>query len=250
MSNDTSRSVERALRVLCELAKADTPVGISELARRTGYSKSTVHLGLRTMLETNFVVQDPDSGRYGLGLAAAQLGVSAQESSQLVTMLSAPMSELAIRSNEAVSLGVRVDSEVLFIKRFETSYALGTNIREGTRMPLHTSASGKALLMGLSDEEIRDLFPEEHLPHEGSHAETERTHLLDEIHQARQVGYVTSSDEWRLGISAAAVPVYLGSDVVASVSIAGPTSRFRADLWVTNLRALADPLTASTKRNN
>lgn len=248
MSNETSRSVERALNVLCELAKADAPVGISEIARRTGYSKSTVHLGLRTMLEMNFVVQDPESGRYSVGLAAAQLGVTARENSQLITMLSSPMSELAIRSNEAVSLGIRVDSEVLFIKRFETSYALGTSIREGTRMPLHTSAAGKALLMGMSDEQILALFPEEHLPRDGSHAERERTQLLEEIHQAREVGYVTSSDEWRLGISAAAVPVSLGNDVVASVSIAGPTSRFRADLWVTDLRALADPLTTNTTR--
>nr|WP_064689757.1 IclR family transcriptional regulator [Rhodococcus qingshengii] len=242
--------MERALGILCELAKADSPVGISEIARRTGSSKSTVHLGLRTMLKANFVVQDGESGRYSLGLAAAQLGVAAQESSQLVTMLSAPMSELAIRSNEAVSLGVRVDSEVLFVKRFETSHVLGTSIREGTRMPLHTSASGKALLMGMADEAIFDLFPEEHLPHEGSHVEIARTQLLDEIHRAREVGYVTSSDEWRLGISAAAVPVRIGGDVVASVSIAGPTSRFRADLWVPDLRALANPLDSNTKQNH
>ncbi|WJJ14589.1 IclR family transcriptional regulator (plasmid) [Prescottella equi] len=241
--------MERALNILCELAKADIPVGISEISRRTGYSKSTVHLSLRTMHEMNFVVQDPESGRYGLGLAAAQLGVAAQENSQLVAMLSAPMSDLAVRSNEAVSLGVRVDSEVLFIKRFETSYALGTNIREGTRMPLHTSASGKALLMGMSNEEIRALFPDEHLPHEGSHADMHRAQLLEEIEKARQIGYVTSSDEWRLGISAAAVPVQIGNDVVASVSIAGPTSRFRADLWVTDLLALAGPLTRNTNRD-
>ncbi|WP_165497126.1 IclR family transcriptional regulator [Rhodococcus sp. ABRD24] len=249
MSNETSRSVERALCILCELAKADTPVGISEISRRTGYSKSTVHLGLRTMRELSFVVQDPESGRYSLGLAAAQLGVAAQENSQLVTMLSAPMSELAVRSSEAVSLGVRVDSEVLFIKRFETSHVLGTSIREGTRMPLHASASGKALLMGMSNEEICSLFPDENLPREDSHAERGRTQLLDEIDKAREVGYVTSADEWRLGISAAAVPVQIGSEVVASVSIAGPTSRFRADLWVTDLLSLAAPLTANTKRD-
>lgn len=40
------------------------------------------------------------------------------------------------------------------------------------------------------------------------------------------------------GISAVAVPVRLGERVVASISIAGPTSRFRADDWLDDLAAL------------
>jgi DNA-binding IclR family transcriptional regulator len=234
--------VERALSILCELAKVDTPLGISDLSRRTGCSKSTVYLSLQTMRAMNFVVQDPGTERYGLGLAAAQLGGAARDNSRLVTALADPMSELAARSSEAVSLGVRTGDEVLFVKRFETSHALGTSIREGTRMPMHTSAAGKAILMGLTDEALLTMFPDESLPVQGSNFVGSRTDLLNQLATAREVGYTTSEDEWRAGVSAAAVPIVIGGEVVASVSIAGPTSRFRASLWVDDLLALAHPL--------
>jgi DNA-binding IclR family transcriptional regulator len=234
--------VERALSILCELAKVDAPVGISDLSRRTGCSKSTVYLSLQTMRAMNFVVQDPGTERYGLGLAAAQLGGAASGNSRLVTALADPMSELAARSSEAVSLGVRTGDEVLFVKRFETSHALGTSIREGTRMPLHTSAAGKAILLGLTEEELFTMFPDESLPVQGSNFVGSRTELLNQLATAREVGYTISEDEWRAGVSAAAVPIVIGGEVVASVSIAGPTSRFRASLWVDDLLALAHPL--------
>lgn len=250
MSNNAtprSRSVERALSLLCELAKVDAPVGVSDLSRRTGYSKSTVYLGLQTMRAMNFVVQDPGTERYSLGLAAAQLGGAARDNSRLVTALAEPMCELATRSSEAVSLGVRAGDEVLFVQRFETTHALGTSIRVGTRMPLHTSAAGKAILMGLADEELMTMFPDESLPVQGSNVVGSRTELLSQLATTRQVGYATSEDEWRAGVSAAAVPIVIGGEVVASVSIAGPTSRFRASLWVEDLLALALPLHTSRR---
>jgi DNA-binding IclR family transcriptional regulator len=85
------------------------------------------------------------------------------------------------------------------------------------------------------------------LPVQGSNFVGSRTDLLKQLATAREVGYTTSEDEWRAGVSAAAVPIAIGGEVVASVSIAGPTSRFRASLWVDDLLALAHPL--HTPRN-
>lgn len=234
----TSRSVERALAVLCTLAAAEEPVGISDIARRTGVSKSTVHLSLTTMKALGFVEQDLASGRYVLGLAAAQLGAAALGQSRLIAAVAGPMKDLADRSREAVSLGVRSGSEVVFIKRFETSHVLRTSIKEGTRMPLHASASGKCILLGLTPEQIHDLYPDEVLPEQASNTLVGRTELLAEIEEVRARGYATSHDEFLDGVSGAAVPVRVGGEVVASLSIAGPTARFRADEWIDDLQAI------------
>lgn len=236
-----SRSAERALSILSVLAQADDSMGITELARTTGFSKSTVHLSLQTMRALGFVEQDESSGRYGLGLAAAQLGTAALDNSRLVTMLQGRMRDLADRSKEAVSLGIRVNHEVVFIKRFETSHVLRTSIREGTRMPLHASASGKALMMGMSLEEICAVFPEERLPEQATNTLLTRSDLLIEWEKTVAQGYATSNDEFVDGVSAAAVPVRVGKRVVASISIAGPTSRFRATNWIAELRELTEP---------
>lgn len=239
-----SRSVERALDVLCALARADGPVGVSEIARQTGFSKSTVHLSLQSMRAVGFVEQHAGTSGYVLGLAAAQLGAVALDQSRLVDMLAGPMKDLADRSSEAVSLGIRTGADVVFVKRFETSHVLRTSIREGTRMPLHASASGKVLLLGLSPEELLELYPAEHLPEQASRTLSSRADLLADLDVTRAAGFSTSHDEFMDGVSAAAVPVWLGRRVVASVSIAGPTSRFQAGDWISDLRALVSSVGA------
>jgi DNA-binding IclR family transcriptional regulator len=232
------RSVERALRVLCALAQAGGPLGISEISRRTGLAKSTVHLNLQTMRDLRFVEQDFETDRYVLGLAAAQLGVAALEHSRIVAALAPAMEELANRSREAVSLGIRTGNEVMFVKRFETSHVLRTSIREGTRMPLHASASGKCLLLDESEEGILRLYPNEELPEQAGKTLRARTQLLAELEVVRARGYATSHDEYLDGVSGAAVPVWLGDRVAASLSIAGPTARFRADGWIDDLLSI------------
>jgi DNA-binding IclR family transcriptional regulator len=236
-----SRSVERALAVLCAVAEQSAPVGVSDLARRTGLPKSTVHLSLQTLRHTGFVQQDPDSDRYVLGLQAALLGVHAVERSSIASALGPAMQDLAARSSEAVSLGVRSDRSVVFVKRYETSHVLRTSIRTGTRMPLHASASGKCLLGGMSDAEIVELYPDEQLPAQATRTIRDRTTLLAELEQVRARGYAHSHDEFLDGVSGVAVPVRLGDHVVAALSLAGPTERLRTEDWVADLQAITAP---------
>ncbi len=54
----------------------------------------------------------------------------------------------------------------------------------------------------------------------------------------RQRGYARNLDEFHDGVSAAAVAVRLGEEVLGGVSIAGPTARFRAEDWIDDLHAI------------
>lgn len=243
-----SRSIERAIAVLCALAEGPESVSLSVIARRTGLPKSTVHLALQTMRDLGFVEQDADSDRYMLGLAAAQLGAAALDQSRLVAAMAPAMQELATRSREAVSLGIQADHDVLFIKRVETSHVLRTSIRDGSRMPLHASASGKCLLAGMPDGEIDRLYPSDPLPESASRTIRTRAELKREVDQVRDRGYATNSDEFLDGVTGAAVPVKLGLSTVASLSLAGPTGRVQAEEWVDDLLAvtqLPDPSAVS-----
>lgn len=226
------------------MAEDDEPTGVSRVSRRTGLPKSTVHLSLQTLRHAGFVQQDPSSDRYVLGLQAALLGVHAVERSAIAAALAPGMQALATRSSEAVSLGVRSDRSVVFVKRFETSHVLRTSIRTGTQMPLHASASGKCLLAEMSEAEVVELYSDEVLPEQASNTIRDRKALFEELARVREQGYSHSRDEFLDGVSGVAVPVRFGSSVVAAVSVAGPTSRLNAEDWVADLQALtaaADP---------
>lgn len=238
-SGKRSRSVERAFAVLCAVAEHGEPTSLSWIARRTGLPKSTVHLSLQTMRDLGFVEQDRESDRYVVGLAASQLGAIALDRSTLIVTMAPRMEELAERSKEAVSLGIRVGHEVLFVKRVETTHVLRTSIRQGSRMPLHASASGKCLLAGMSNEQIDELYPTDPLTESASRTIRTRADLRREIGQVREQGYATNVDEFLDGVSGAAVPVRLGARTVASLSLAGPTGRVQPEQWVDDLMAIA-----------
>jgi IclR family acetate operon transcriptional repressor len=245
-----SRSVLRALRLLVTLSAADGPVSLSDLARSTGLAKSTVHHLLATLRAEGFVVQDPTNDRYQLGLMAAQLGARALATEPLVAALSPGMHRLAAASGEAVSLGIRVDRSVVFVKRYETMHRLSTNITVGSSMPLYASASGKCLLASMGPEEIIALYPEDELPSQSTRTIRQRSRLLEEVDEVRRVGFARNTDEWLDGVSAVAAPVRLGDEVVAALSIAGPTMRFRAQEWLDDLLVLvgASPQGAQPSR--
>ncbi len=233
-----SRSVERAFTVLSALASSPDPLGVSALARLTELPKSTVHLSLQTMRELGFVEQEDGSDRYVLGIRAAQIGARAVDRSTVAQALTPRMRRLAERSGEAVSLGIRSDETVVFIERFETAHRLGTNITVGSRMPLHASASGKCLLAAMPDDEIRALYPDEQLPSQSTNTIRHRAALLEELAEVRRRGHAFNTDEFLDGVSAVAVPVRFGDRVAGSLSIAGPTTRFRASEWVDDLHEL------------
>jgi IclR family acetate operon transcriptional repressor len=142
------------------------------------------------------------------------------------------MEELARRSNESVSLGVLNAGSVLFVQRVESPEILRADIRLGTRMPLHASASGKALLAAMTDAEIARLLPETMLPASARRTVRERDALLADLRLVRERGYAKQEDEFIDGIAALATPVRDASGrALAALSIAGPIARFDERTW-------------------
>ena len=121
---------------------------------------------------------------------------------------------------------------MLFVQRIESPEVLRADIRPGTRMPLHASASGKALLASMGDIEFERHLPDPHLPASARHTLRERDALLAEMYLIRAQGYARQIDEFVDGIAAVATPIFdAGDRPLGALSIAGPVSRFDEDAW-------------------
>jgi len=235
--------VASALRVLVALSETSEPIGISDLSRRLGVGKSSMHAILATLADLGFVEQAPGSPRYRLGFVAFEVGAAVLEQLKLGAYLTPPMERLAHESQEAVSLAVLHDRSAVFVHRFESTHVLRADIRLGTRMPLHGSASGKCLLSELSHEEIKRLYPTDELDLATPRTIRRRAELLDELERVRQLGYATDLDEYVVGVSAVACPVRNGEGrTVAALSVAGPSARFEGERWIARMLAIAEEM--------
>lgn len=237
------KTVSKAAALLRYLADAARPLGVTEIAVATGLGKSTTHLLLRTLVREGLV--DAESGRYRLGLGTFELGAAAVDQLGYGTALAPPMETLARRTDESVSLGVLSGDAMVFVQRVESPEILRADIRPGTRLALHSSATGRALLSAMPVADVLELFPNESLPEGGQGAPDTRTELLGRLDAARSAGYAVTCDEFAVGISALAAPVRgTGGRPVAAVSVASPNQRFRPDEWVAPLLEAAVTMSA------
>lgn len=240
------KTVTNAARLLRLLAEADRPMGVSEIARQLKLGKSTVHSILQSLADAGLVGASAEGGRYGLDVGAVELGAAALEHLKLGNYLDPPMERLASASKEAVSFAIRSRRDALIVKRFESSQVLRAEIRVGTRMPLHTSASGKCLLAAMSDEQIHELYPEEKLPEWEGHSIETKTELFEVIERVREQGYAVNIDEFTLGVTAVAVGIQDGEGMInGALSIAGPSARFSWEQWLEPLRETAREMGAN-----
>jgi IclR family acetate operon transcriptional repressor len=235
------QSVSNATRLLVELAAADAPMRLNDLSARLGMGKSSVHLLLATLADAGFVEQTTQA-TYRLGLTAFEVGAAALQQYGLGARLAPALESLAESTREAVSLSVLHDGQVLLVQRFESDQVLRASIRVGTRMPLHSSASGRCILAFMPEPERAP-----RLAATGISAAAQKK-VLARMQEIRDAGFDTQQDEWSAGVSSIAVPVFgAGDRPVAALSVSPPTIRFEPKPWIDPLFATADGLSVLLK---
>jgi DNA-binding IclR family transcriptional regulator len=216
------RSVERALDVLECLASH--PKGVSEIARQTGSSKATVHHILATLEERRIVARDPDSFRYRLSWQLYELGSTVVRNANFDEVVPRALLELARGLGETAVFAVRHDVSALILHRMRgANTGLPAKNAPGQRLPMHATASGKALLAHSPQYLQRLPFP---MPKFTPRSVVDPTVLAQQLHMVRVRGFATSWQEHEAALSSISVPVWDHSDrVVAALTVTAPTQR-------------------------
>ena len=150
----------RALRVLRFLATQADPVPIEALMRACDLPRSTAYHLINAMIEEGFVVHLADERRYGLGVAAFEAGSGYTRQAPLQRIARRPLAQLVDRIGQSAHLAVLHGRDVLYVveERAPGRPPLVTDV--GVRLPAHLTASGRAIMGGLSDSQVRALYPD------------------------------------------------------------------------------------------
>lgn len=190
---------------LLECFATDEQLGVSDIARRLGIAKSTAHRLLSTLRTRGFIEQDPETGRYRLGLHLFELGHLAQIRSPLRVAGRPICLDLGRRTGLTVNLSMVDGADVVFIERMESAES-GRQLNEwGRRLPAHVASSGKAIAAwnpGLAAARTAAGFPPRARNTVRSAPEWESV-----LKGVRKRGYATSSDESFEGSASVAVPI-------------------------------------------
>jgi DNA-binding IclR family transcriptional regulator len=140
---DGVASLERAIAILAAFQPQDDKLSLAELAKRTGFYKSTILRLVATLERRRYVVKLTNGG-YRLGPAVLHLGVTYQRSFRLEDHVLPAMRELAKRTQESVSFYAHEGNTRICLFRIDSPLSVRENhTRVGDVNPIARGPAGR-----------------------------------------------------------------------------------------------------------
>lgn len=219
---------------ILELLRDQEEMTLTEIANETGLANSTIHRHLRTLHHREYLTEE--HGRYRVSFRFLEFGKQAQYRQEAYRLAEQKVKELAEDTGERAQFLVEEHGQAVYVFREKGSHGVKTDIGIGSRVPLHATASGKAILAHLPAERVeaiidwRGLYP--HTPH----TITDKSDLFEEFEQIREVGYSISRQEFIEGLNAVGTVVKnTEDDILGAFTIAGPAHRLKGELFQTTI---------------
>ena len=219
-------TVRNAARLLKVFRSREADLGVSELARRLGLGKSTVHRMLTTLVAEGLIEQNPRTGGYRLGIVMFELGEAVRVHMDLHAAVGPVLGELRAQTGESSQVGVLDGHEVVYVDRLESAHSLRLFTETGRRVPVHCTSSGKVLLAYLPEARRQVVLRAAPFTALTPHTITDRSQFAAELDRVRRRGWAEAVNEREIGVASIAAPMRdVSGEVIAAISIGVPLAR-------------------------
>lgn len=235
---DTRSSVDKAFSLIRAFTPDDAAgVGVSELARRAGLSKSTAHRLLATLVQNNAVQRASDVYRLGSLFTELNREETTRHGELVSEVLTPFLAALFERSRNTVHLGYLVGTDVTYANKLFSVHGVATPSRIGGRVPGYATGVGKAIMAW--DENLAEAAIHKGLSKWTPYTTTDPNKLREVLARVREEGVAYDREEISVGLSCVAAPVFgRGTVPVAAMSVSSPTDSFRPVEHITTLKRI------------
>ena len=223
-----TETVDLSLRLLEHLVGAAGPVGVSDLARAFGTTKTKVYRHVRTLVRNGYASQDGATRRYEAGIKLFTLGERLRERFGIVGAAREEMTRLRDQTGLAVTVSAVVEDQVVILELFHGRAIVDFGTRPGTVLDLHASAHGKtALAFGPASLLERCLAR----PRKAWTPQTlcSRPELERAVAAVKKRGWATAANEAIVGVNGLVAPIFgHRGDYAGAIAIAGSVQQVPA----------------------
>jgi DNA-binding IclR family transcriptional regulator len=195
--------------------------------------KSTAHDYLRTLETLGYVVRE--DGQYHIGYRFLAVGSRRKYRERLFHIAEPELEKLASETGELANIGIEEDGNCVILHASEGPQSLDLGIYPGLRLPMHSHATGKAILSHLSKEYVREIIESDRLEQITEHTVTDVKSLTTKLAQIREEGHAVDWDQQVIGMGVVAVPIVVDTEVLGAVAIVCPTGRIQNKLYRENI---------------
>ena len=243
-------SVKKAFQILTLISDTERGLGISELAKRLGISKGTVHGITSALEEVEALIRNPFTKKYNLGYTLVELGKKGLSRIPLREVARRHMEELVQETNETVFLGILKDDHIFILDVAESTKELKITSPSGTKIPLTAGATGKVFLAYMEEKSALRYLAANGLVKYTENSITDLDRYLQEIKEVREKGFATDREEYLQGVKAVAALIRTEGPVLAAVWVVGFSSSITEDKMgyiVERTRKAADAISQDFK---
>ncbi|GHU20935.1 IclR family transcriptional regulator [Betaproteobacteria bacterium] len=216
----------RALSLLRIVAdKGNGGLGLLALSRLAGLHKTTVYRLASVLVTEGFLVRDPVTDCYRLGVAVLDLSSSYLGNLTLRQEALPYLSDLMKEADETVHLGVRDGNSVIFIEKVQAPTNVIAHTRVGQRESIHAIAIGKAMLAFSDPADVEEVITAG-LDAKTKHTVTDPVQFRAGLEVIRHDGYAITVEENHEHISAVAAPIFDHTGKpIAGIAVSGLVQR-------------------------
>jgi DNA-binding IclR family transcriptional regulator len=199
-------ALARGLDVLRAFNSNDHLLGNQEIATRAGLPKATVSRLTYTLTKLGYLTHIERLSKYALAPGALSIGYSALTSMHIRQIARPYMQELADYTGASVALGSRDRLDLIYIEqaRGKTSSMLRLDL--GARIPIATTAMGRALLAGVPEDE-REWLMAHIAKRAGSGWPAMKKGIERAVSDYQKRGFTLSAGDWQSDVCAVGVPL-------------------------------------------
>ncbi|MCP4876110.1 MAG: IclR family transcriptional regulator [Gammaproteobacteria bacterium] len=222
----TVLALERGLVVLQALAR-EGYLSLTDLSLKIGVPTSTVHRILTTLEKLGFTEINEDTNEWSVGIESFRVGNSYLERTNLIESSRKVMRDLMEATGETANLAIVDGGDVVFISQVESHNPIRAFFRPGTRGYMHASGIGKALLANMLRRDVEKILQNKGCPEFTAKTLTTPAGLFEDLARTRERGWAFDDEERYDGMRCIASCIFNSyGEVVAGISVSGPTVRF------------------------
>lgn len=225
-----NKTVERVVAILQALADAKEPLGMAALWKQLDLPKSSSSNIINSLIELEMLeFNEEDANALEPGARFFELSARFVSKNRLLPVARANMVQLARDTGQTVFLAMFDGRSLMFIEKVEAPGHLQSYYSPGELLPMHASASGKAVLATKDDGDVRELLGKE--PFEKFNAKTVTGYkaLFADLNKTRKRKYSVENKEKENYLAAVGAPVrQVDGNTVAAISLVNLNTQMTA----------------------
>jgi DNA-binding IclR family transcriptional regulator len=213
------QSLDRAFDILELLSKEQHGLSITDISKKLDLHKSTVFRLLNSLKNRSYIQQNSETLKYSIGYEFIELSSLYLNNLELKTEAEPILRKLSQKTTQTVFLAIMQDHQVMYIDKVEQFNSLRKYSIIGTKSPLHCTALGKSLLLGMSEKEIKGFYKKYDFEVFTKKTIKDINKLLEDLKISKERGWTYDDEENEEGVNCLAAPIFdYRSNVIAAVS--------------------------------